>query len=74
MQDACEHPLADIFYAEGAQVKALLKMAKVAGHADLKAAFEGHLDETKHQVEMLKDVFASLDRKAKGQTAMRSKG
>lgn len=67
MQDAFEHTLADIYYAEGALVKALPKMAKAAGHADLKAAFEGHLEETKHQVEVLKDVFASLGRKAKGE-------
>lgn len=67
MQDAFEHTLADIYYAEGALVKALPKMIKAAGHADLKAAFEGHLEETKQQVEVLKDVFASLGRKAKGE-------
>ena len=67
MQDAFEHTLADIYYAEGALVKALPKMAKAAGHADLKAAFEGHLEETKQQVEVLKDVFASIGRKAKGE-------
>lgn len=67
MQDAFEHTLADIYYAEGALVKALPKMAKAVGHADLKAAFEDHLEETKHQVEVLKDVFASLGRKAKGE-------
>lgn len=67
MQDAFEHTLMDIYYAEGALVKALPKMAKAAGHADLKAAFEGHLEETKQQVEVLKDVFASLGRKAKGE-------
>jgi ferritin-like metal-binding protein YciE len=67
MQDAFEHTLADIYYAEGALVKALPKMAKAVGNADLKAAFTGHLEETKHQIEVLKQVFQSIGLKPKGE-------
>src|SRR5207344_3579986 len=33
---------------------------------ELREAFEGHLEETKHQIERLEQVFESLDEKAKG--------
>ena len=61
------HTLKDIYYAEGALTKALPKMAAAAGHAELKAAFTHHLDETRGQIKMLDKVFASVGEKAAGE-------
>jgi Mn-containing catalase len=49
--------LRDLLHAEGQLVKALPKMADAARNESLKFAFENHLEETKLQVERLKEVF-----------------
>ena len=67
LQDAFEHTLRDIYYAENALTKALPKMAAATQSADLKAAFEAHLADTKGQVAILKDVFKLLGQKAEGE-------
>ena len=61
------HTLKDIYYAETALTKALPKMASAAGNADLKAAFTHHLEETRGQIKMLEQVFASVGEKASGE-------
>ena len=58
--------LHDLLNAEGQLVKALPKMAKAAHSARLQFALEGHLEETKAQVERLKEVFALLGATSKG--------
>jgi Mn-containing catalase len=50
--------LRDLLHAEGQLVKALPTMAKAARAESLRFAFEHHLEETKEQVERLKEVFA----------------
>jgi Mn-containing catalase len=60
--------LRDLLNAEGQLVKALPKMVKAARSEGLKAAFEQHLEETKQQVERLKEVFGLLGEPAKGKT------
>ncbi len=60
--------LADIYDAEKRIVKALPNMAKAATCKDLKAAFLGHLEETKGHVTKIEAVFACFDLKAKGET------
>jgi Mn-containing catalase len=49
--------LRDLLHAEGQLVKALPKMAKAARADSLKLALERHLEETKTQVERLKEAF-----------------
>jgi Mn-containing catalase len=49
--------LRDLLHAEGQLVKALPKMAKAARSETLRMAFETHLDDTKLQMERLKEVF-----------------
>jgi Mn-containing catalase len=57
--------LRDLLHAEGQLVKALPKMAKAA-HADsLRFCFENHLEETKQQVERIKEAFTLLGVPAK---------
>lgn len=67
LEDLFKHTLRDIYYAENAITKALPKMAKAVKSAELKAAFEGHLKETKGQIETMKQVFASVGEKAEGE-------
>jgi Mn-containing catalase len=58
--------LRDLLNAEGQLVKALPKMVKAARAESLKFAFEHHLEETKDQVERLKEVFGLVGTPAKG--------
>ncbi len=63
-----EDQLADIYYAEKQLVKALPRMEKAAANQELRAAFKGHLEETKGQVERLEQVFELLELPAKAKT------
>jgi Mn-containing catalase len=58
--------LRDLFNAEGQLVKALPKMVTAARSESLKFALENHLEETKEQVERLKEVFALIGEPATG--------
>ncbi len=57
--------LQDVYYVEKQLVKALPKMAKAATNAELRTAFEEHLEETKGQVTRLEKVFDELGIPAK---------
>ena len=67
LADAFSHTLKDVYYAENAILKAGPKVAKAVGNADLKAAIEGHMDETKQQITLLKDVFKAIGEKPEGE-------
>jgi ferritin-like metal-binding protein YciE len=66
LHDAFVDELRDTYDAEKQLTKALPKMAKAAGSAELRAAFESHLEETRAQIERLEQVFAALEEKARG--------
>ncbi|HET7537095.1 MAG TPA: ferritin-like domain-containing protein [Candidatus Didemnitutus sp.] len=66
--------LRDLYHAENQLVKALPKMAKAATHETLREGFEQHLEETKHHVERLEQVFETLGEKPKGRTCEAMKG
>ena len=59
--------LRDMYSAENQLVKALPKLAKGAKDKTLKTLFTDHLEETKGQVERLKQVFQQLSEKPTGQ-------
>ncbi len=66
--------LRDLYSAETQLIKALPKMAEAATLPALKAAFLGHLKETKgHQVR-LEELFETLDEKPTGKTCAAMKG
>ena len=67
LQDAFEHTLQDVYYAENALVKALPNVHKAANGKKLKQAIEEHLEETKGQVKKLDEVFKSIGKKASGE-------
>ena len=58
--------LRDLYSAENQLVKALPKTAKGAESAELKQIFLTHLDQTKGQVERLKQIFELLGKKPTG--------
>ena len=58
--------LRDMYSAENQLVKALPKLAKGAKNPKLKELFTAHLEETKGQVERLKEVFDQLEEKPTG--------
>ena len=60
------HTLKDVYYAEAAITKALPKMIKACENAQLKKAFEKHLEQTQEQINRLDQVFKVLKMKAEG--------
>jgi ferritin-like metal-binding protein YciE len=58
--------LRDLYSAENQLVKALPKLAKAAADDELQQAFSEHLQETKGQVERLRQVFSLLHEKPTG--------
>jgi ferritin-like metal-binding protein YciE len=58
--------LRDLYSAENQLVKALPKLAKAAEDDELRQAFSEHLEETRGQVERLKQVFSLLQEKPTG--------
>lgn len=60
LEDAFVDELRDLLSAEKQLAKALPKMAKSASSDQLRAAIEHHLQETKHQIERLDQVFSLL--------------
>jgi ferritin-like metal-binding protein YciE len=67
LAEAFEHTLQDVYYAENALTKALPKVMKAAGNAELKEAVKAHLAETKEQIRILERVFKSIGKPAKGE-------
>jgi ferritin-like metal-binding protein YciE len=67
LQEVLLDALRDMYSAENQLVKALPKLAKGANDAKLKELFTTHLEETKGQVERLKEVFEHLEEKPTGE-------
>ena len=67
LQDVFIQELRDLYSAENQLVKALPRMAKATKTASLKSAFATHAEETKGQVERLKQAFQILGKKPTGQ-------
>lgn len=67
LADAFHHTLQDIYYAENALTKALPKVADAASSPALKKAVKHHLEETRQQIILLKDVFKTISQPAEGQ-------
>lgn len=60
LMDLYEHELKDLYSAEKQITEALPKMAKKAGHSELKQGFEAHLRQTEKQIERLDQIFKEL--------------
>lgn len=66
--------LKDIFDAENQLVEALPKLAQAASHSELKDAFTQHWEETKNQVQRLKQIFKALNENPTGVECRAMKG
>lgn len=64
LEDLFEDSLKDALWAETAVKDALPKMIKNASSAELKAALENHLEETKGHIDQVKSVFKLIGSKA----------
>lgn len=67
LQEVLLDALRDMYSAENQLVKALPKLAKGANDAKLRELFTAHLEETKGQVERLKEVFEHFEEKPTGE-------
>src|SRR6266478_476665 len=74
LQDLYLEELKDLYSAENQLIKALPKMAKAASSAELRTAFEDHLEETRGQVERLERIFKKLDASPKGKKCKAMEG
>jgi ferritin-like metal-binding protein YciE len=66
--------LRDLYDAEKNLVRALPKMAKAADSEELAEAIRDHLEQTKHHVERLEQVFEHLDEKPRAKTCKAIRG
>lgn len=66
--------LQDLYDAEQRLTKALPKMAEAATSANLKTAFERHLEETVQHVNRLEEAFKSIGETPKSETCEAMKG
>ncbi len=67
LQEVFVKELRDLYSAENQLVKALPKMAKGASSKPVKDLFTEHLEQTKGQVERLKQAFGHLNAKPTGE-------
>jgi sarcosine oxidase len=65
LKDLYVHELKDLYSAENQLIKALPKMAKAANSDLLRLAFEKHLEETRGQLDRLKEALELLEVAAK---------
>jgi ferritin-like metal-binding protein YciE len=66
LEELFKEELKDIYNAEKQLTRALPKMAKKAGAAELKDAFNEHLAQTERHIERLEEVFEQLGMPARG--------
>jgi len=66
LNDLFVDSLKDILFAERQILKALPKMARAAGAAELKAAIEKHREQTEGQIERLEQIFSGMGMAARG--------
>src|SRR5438128_12125124 len=74
LHDAFIYELSDMRNAEQQLTKALPKMAKAASNQQLAEAFETHLEETEHQIELIDKAVESANIKLKRETCEAMEG
>jgi ferritin-like metal-binding protein YciE len=68
LQELFHHMLMDVYYAEQKILKNLPTMAEKASSSPLAEAFASHREETRGQLDRLKEVFAMINETPKGET------
>lgn len=67
LRDVLVDELRDLYSAENQLVRALPKMAKGSEHSEVKNLITEHLEQTRGQVDRLKQVFQQLEEKPTGE-------
>ena len=66
LHELLEEELKDIYDAEKRLTKALPKLARKATAAELRSAFEEHLEQTERHIERLESAFERLNMPVRG--------
>jgi ferritin-like metal-binding protein YciE len=66
LKDLYIHELKDLYSAEQQLIKALPKIAKAAGHKELVAGFQEHLEQTKGHAQRLEQILSSHKQTTRG--------
>jgi ferritin-like metal-binding protein YciE len=74
LEDLYTDLLKDLYSAEKQLVKALPKMAKNSGSADLQKAFQEHLKQTERQVERIERIFNEMGGSPRGKKCVGMEG
>jgi ferritin-like metal-binding protein YciE len=74
LHDLYLEQLKDLYDAEHQLIKALPKMAKASSSAELREAFEQHLEKTKEHARRIETIFESMGETAKGQKCKAMEG
>jgi ferritin-like metal-binding protein YciE len=74
LHDLYLEQLKDLYDAEHQLIKALPKMAKASSSAELREAFEEHLEKTKEHARRIESIFESMGENAKGQKCKAMEG
>ncbi len=74
LEELFEHQLKDLYSAETQLIDALPKMVKAAHDAQLKKAFEGHLEETKTHKDRIEEICKELSIKPTGEKCKAMEG
>ncbi len=74
LEELFEHQLKDLYSAEDQLINALPKMIKAAHDAQLKKAFEGHLEETKIHKQRIEEICKELFIKPTGEKCKAMEG
>lgn len=61
------HELRDLYSAETQLLEALPELANTASHQELKDAFNEHLEQTRNQVDRLRDIFDRIGENPEGE-------
>lgn len=74
LEELFEHQLQDLYSAEDQLTKALPKMVENAENAELKKAFQSHLEETKEHKTRISDICDELGIKPSGEKCKAMEG
>lgn len=61
LQELFEHELKDLYSAEKQLTEALPKMRDAASNEELKQGFQAHLEQTKSQMERVREILDEMD-------------
>jgi ferritin-like metal-binding protein YciE len=74
LEDVLVHQLNDLYSAEDQLVEALPKMAEAASNAELKKAFQHHLEETRDHRDRIQEIFGQLGTRRNGEECKAMRG